>query len=114
MTKKLYYLKTCDTCKRILKDINTNAFIIREIKSEPITALELDMLYNYTKSYESLLNKRAQKLRLIDTAAFLDIDYRNLILQDYTFLKRPIFVDDDQIFIGNDKNTISALHKKYQ
>ncbi len=36
-------------------------------------------------------------------------DYRQYILDEYTFLKRPVFVVNDQIFVGNSKKTIEAL-----
>ena len=38
-------------------------------------------------------------------------DYRNYILEEYTFLKRPVFIIGDQIFIGNSKKNIEAVAK---
>jgi len=37
-----------------------------------------------------------------------EADYKKLILGEYTFLKRPIVMIDDQVFIGNAKKTIAA------
>jgi arsenate reductase-like glutaredoxin family protein len=34
-------------------------------------------------------------------------DYKNLLLEHYTFLKRPIVVFDDHIFIGNGTQTVA-------
>ena len=34
--KKVYFLKTCDTCRRILKEVNTTGFTEQEIKTNPI------------------------------------------------------------------------------
>jgi arsenate reductase len=36
-------------------------------------------------------------------------DYRNYILEEYTFLKRPVLVLDNKIFIGNGKNNVAAM-----
>jgi arsenate reductase len=35
-------------------------------------------------------------------------DYKNYILEHYTFLKRPVIIVDDQIFIGNAAKTVAA------
>ena len=36
-------------------------------------------------------------------------DYRNFILEEYTFLKRPVTIINDKIFIGSEKKTVEAL-----
>jgi arsenate reductase len=38
--------------------------------------------------------------------------YRQFILDEYTFLKRPVFIIDDEIFIGNNKKVIENLKAK--
>ena len=38
-------------------------------------------------------------------------DFKNLIIEDYTFLKRPVFIIGDKIFIGNSNKTIDSLKK---
>jgi len=35
-------------------------------------------------------------------------DYRKYILLEYTFLKRPVIIVDNEIFIGNSKKTVAA------
>ena len=39
-------------------------------------------------------------------------DYRQLILEEYTFLKRPVFLVENDIFIGNSKKEIDRLKEK--
>ncbi len=116
--KKIYYLKTCDTCKRILKQIkaaigekNFNSFTLQEIKSNPITAKQLDELYKMTQSYEAIFNKRAKKYRAMDlkNQNLSEKNYQQLLLEEYTFLKRPVIVIDNKIFIGNSKKNIEEL-----
>ena len=109
--KKIYYLKTCDTCKRILKSINTKGFLLQEIKSEPITVEQLEEMYGLTKSYEALFNRRSRKYAAmgLKNQELSEIDYKQLILDEYTFLKRPVIIVDGHIFVGNSKKNVAAL-----
>ncbi|MBI9039808.1 arsenate reductase family protein [Lutibacter sp.] len=107
--KKIYYLKTCDTCRRILKEMNTSEYILQEIKTEPITVKQLDELYALTKSYEVLFSKMAKKYKQMDLKSQIltENDYRQLILDEYTFLKRPVVINEKEVLIGNTKKRIS-------
>ncbi len=112
--KKVYFLQTCDTCKRILKEVNTEGFEKQEIKSESVTVSQLDALYKLTNSYEALFNKRAKLYREMNlkNQHLKEEDYRQYILNEYTFLKRPVFIAGDEIFVGNSKKTIKSLKEK--
>jgi len=112
--KKVYFLQTCDTCRRILKEVNLDGFVKQEIKSEPITVEQLEELFAFTNSYEALFNKRAKLYREMDlkNQDLKDIDYRQYILDEYTFLKRPVFVVDNEVFVGNSKKVVEALKTK--
>ena len=103
--KKIYYLKTCDTCSRILKTMDTSEYILQEIKTEPITVNQLDELYSLTKSYEVLFSKMAKKYKQMDlkSQTLTEKDYRQLILEEYTFLKRPVIVNKKEVYVGNSK-----------
>jgi arsenate reductase-like glutaredoxin family protein len=111
--KKIYYLKTCDTCRRILKEMDTSEYILQEIKTEPITVKQLDELYELTKSYEVLFSKMAKKYKQMDlkNQILTENDYRQLILDEYTFLKRPVIINENEILIGNTKKRISFSKK---
>jgi arsenate reductase len=110
--KKVYFLQTCDTCRRILKEVNLEGFEQQEIKSNPVTADQLDEMYSFTQSYEGLFNKRARKYKTMDKDGISQTDFRQLILDEYTFLKRPVFIMDDAIFVGNSKKVIEQLKEK--
>ena len=86
------------------------SFIKQDIKTQGITEAEVEELYNMTDSYEALFSKRAKlyKERNLKEAKLLDEDYLNLLLEHYTFLRRPIIVNNDEIFIGNSKKTVAA------
>lgn len=109
--KKVFYLKTCDTCKRILKEFDFTGFDLQDIKTNAITEDELNEMKNLAGSYEALFSKRAQsykKLGLKDVVLTED-DIKNYILSDYTFLKRPVVIDENNIFIGSEKKNLEAL-----
>lgn len=109
--KKIYHLSTCDTCKRILKELEVpEAFILQDIKTEAITNDQLEEMYNLSGSYESLFSKRARlyKERDLKNKDLEEADFKNLILEHYTFLKRPVIINNDEIFIGNSKKTVAS------
>jgi arsenate reductase-like glutaredoxin family protein len=108
----VFYLATCDTCKRILKQLQLPENIVyRELKSQPISEEELDRLFLFSKSYESLFNKRAklyQEYGLKEQKLF-ETDYKKYLLEHFTFLNRPVFLFQDKIFIGNSPKNIQSL-----
>ena len=112
--KKVYFLQTCDTCRRILKEINLEGFDKHEIKTNPITVSQLEEMYSFSNSYEALFNKRAKKYKAmgLKNEVITEDDYRQLILEEYTFLKRPVFLVENDIFIGNSKKEIDRLKEK--
>ncbi len=109
--KKIYFLKTCSTCQRILKSINLEGFDIQDIKTEPITIHQLEEMKALSGSYESLFSRRAIKYKemKLKVEPLSETDYKQLIVQEYTFLKRPVFILNDKIFIGNSKKVIENL-----
>ena len=103
--KKIYYLKTCDTCRKILKEMDISSYTLQEIKTEPITVKQLDEVFKLTNNYEVLFSKRAKKFTQMDLKSqnLTEKDYRQLILGEYTFLKRPVIIDGDEVYVGNTK-----------
>lgn len=110
--KKIYYLSTCDTCKKILKRLgNLDNFELQDIKKEPLTEKQLEELHSRTGSYEELFNKRAQlyKTRNLKEQNLQEIDFKTLLLEHYTFLKRPVVLIDEHIYVGNSKKVVEEL-----
>ena len=113
--KKVYHLSTCDTCKRILKEVNLPDDVEQQdIKTQPITSTQLEEMQSLSGNYESLFSKRAQLYRKRDlkNKDLKEEDFKNLILEHYTFLKRPVFMLDGKIFIGNSKKTVEAVKQQ--
>jgi len=109
--KKIFHLKTCNTCERIIKTLDLpNDFIFQDIKSEDITVKQLEQLKDLAGSYEALFSKRAKlyKEMGLKDQDLSEADYKHYILDHYTFLKRPVIVVNDHIFIGNSAKTIEA------
>ncbi len=115
--KKIYFLKTCNTCIRIIKELNPPSnFVFQDIKEHPITASQLEEMHQLTGSYEALFSKRAKLYKEMDLKNQLlkEADFKHYILNHYTFLKRPVIILDNQIFIGNSKKTIKAAKSQIE
>ena len=113
--KKAFYLSTCSTCKKIMDQINDlDSFILQDIKTKTITLNDVEEMRKRAGSYESLFSRRAMKFRAwgLHEKELTENDYKELILKEYTFLKRPVFIVGDDIFIGNSKKTVEALLSK--
>ncbi len=109
--KKIYYLSTCDTCARIIRRLGgMEEFEKQDIKTDRITAGQLDEMKKLAGSFESLFSRRAllYKERNLKEVNLEEEDYRRLILEEYTFLKRPVIIIGRKIFVGNDEKTVAA------
>ena len=93
--------------------LNLEGWQLREIKTEPITKEELDEMYKISCSYEALFSRKSSQIkeRGIDVKTLKENDFKNLLLDHYTFLKRPVFITDKEIFIGNDKANLEKLNQ---
>ena len=112
--KKVYFLKTCSTCKRIMSEFDLTDFEQREIKSKAVSEEELQEMYDLSNSYEALFSKKSTQIkeRNIDVKSLQEEDFKKLILEDYRFLKRPVFIINQEIFIGSDKKNIELLRER--
>jgi arsenate reductase len=103
--KKIYHLATCGTCQHIIDELGAKAkgFDKQDIKSEKITPKQLDEMQALAGSYEALFSRRALKYRELglNNQQLSEDQYKKYILEEYTFLKRPVIINEDKIFIGN-------------
>lgn len=112
--KKVYYLKTCSTCIRILRTLNLSSdYILQDIKTEEITVKQLEQMKGLAGTYEALFSKKAKlyKEMGLKNQHLEERDYKHYILEHYTFLKRPVIISGDAIFIGNSKQVIQAANQ---
>ena len=110
--RKIHHLSSCDTCQRIIKELNLKekGFEFQDIKTENISADDLDAAKEQVGSYEGLFSKRAMKFRSmgLNEMNLTESDFRKYILEEYTFLKRPFIWIGDKVFVGNAKKTVEA------
>ena len=103
--KKVYHLSTCSTSKAIIKEnkLDKKGFEMQDIKTEKITAAQLDEMKKMAGSYEALFSRRAMKYKSLGLKDMNlgEKDYRKYILEEYTFLKRPVIINEKEIFIGS-------------
>jgi arsenate reductase (glutaredoxin) len=113
--KKIYHLGNCTTCQAIIKEtkIDKAGFDMQDIKFEKITPAQIDAMKKMAGSYEALFSRRAMKYKEmgLKDKTLTEKDYRQLILDEYTFLKRPVVIINDKIFIGSEKKNVLELKK---
>lgn len=84
---------------------------MQDIKTEKMTAGQVDEMAQLAGSYEALFSRRAMKFKSmgLKDKPLSEDDYRQLIIDEYTFLKRPVFLLNGKIFIGNSAKTVEAV-----
>lgn len=115
--KKIYHLSSCNTCQRIISDLELKGDVeLQDIKQENIDEATLDMIKEKVGSYEALFSKRAMKYRSmgLNEMNLSEADYKKYMLEEYTFLKRPFIILEDEVFVGNSKKVVEAAKKAYQ
>lgn len=94
-----------------MKELDFSNFEKQDIKSETITIQQLDEMKNLAGNYESLFSRKAKKYKELGLKdkVLAENDFKQYILSDYTFLKRPVVIDGNEIFIGNEKKNLERL-----
>lgn len=109
---KIYYLASCDTCRKIIKNLPKPIEMeFQDIRQDPITPEQLEELYKLAGSYEALFSKKAQLYKSMDlkNKNLTESDYKKYLLEHYTFLSRPVFIIKDKVYIGNSQPNIHAV-----
>jgi arsenate reductase len=67
--------------------------VFRDIKQDPLTAEELEEMYQLSGSYEALFSKKAQlyKSMNLKDKSLTEEDYKKYILEHYTFFEPTCF-----------------------
>lgn len=94
-----------------MKETGTDGFELIDLKKTNINATDLDYAKSVIGSYEGLFNRRSLKFRAqgLHTQVLTEKDYRKLILEEYTFLKRPVYFIEKDVFAGNAKKTVEEI-----
>lgn len=102
---------------RIIKELDLpSIFVFQDIKEQPITVSQLEEMHQLAGSYEALFSKRAKlyKEMGLKNQSLKEVDFKHYILDHYTFLKRPVIILEDQIFIGNSQKTIKEAKSQIE
>jgi arsenate reductase len=111
---KIYYLASCDTCRKIIKSLPIdNNLTFHDIKQNPITLEELEEMQQLSGSYEALFSKKAQLYKSTDlkNKSLIEADFKKYIMEHYTFLSRPVFIINGKIYIGNSQQNMLQVMK---
>lgn len=108
--KKIYHLQSCSTCKRILSDLKPGKnVVLQDIKTVPLTEEQVDEMARMAGSYEAIFSKIALKYRAwgLHEKKLEEKDFRKYILEEYTFLRRPVILAGKKIFVGSSSKNIA-------
>jgi arsenate reductase len=111
---KIYYLASCDTCRKIIKSLpKDHNLAFHDIKQNPLTAAEFEIMRELAGSYEALFSKKAvlYKSMGLKDKALTEEDYKKYLLEHYTFLSRPVFIINNKIYIGNTQQNMLQVMK---
>ncbi|CAM4041617.1 arsenate reductase [Flavobacterium branchiophilum] len=109
---KIYYLASCDTCRKIIKMLPKDiSLTFHDIKQNPISEIELEQMYQLAGSYEALFSKKAVLYKTYDlkNKTLTEADFKKYLLEHYTFLSRPVFIINGKIYIGNSQKNINEV-----
>jgi arsenate reductase len=83
----------------------------QDIKSEKLTISQIEEMFILSGSYDSLFSRRAMKYKSMELKGknLSEVDYKKLILDEYTFLKRPVIIIEGKIFVGNSKKVVASV-----
>ncbi len=114
---KIFYLASCDTCRKIIKSLPKGIeLVFHDIKQDPILVNELEKMRELAGSYEALFSKKAQLYKSMDlkNKNLTEDDFKKYILEHYTFLSRPVFIINDKIYIGNTQQNMLQVFKAFE
>lgn len=112
--RKGFYLSSCSTCRRIRSEVSFPEDIEWiDLKIRSITVKELEEIRAKVTSYEALFSKRSLKFASVKELLIHEEAFKDHILKEYTFLKRPVIIYDDFVSVGSEKAVIESLKRKF-
>jgi arsenate reductase len=95
--ERFYWLPHCSTCQKAEQHLLKKGAVIKKhinVKEEKVSRQELEELCNALGGVDKLFSKRAMKYRGwgLHEKELSDEDMLNYMLEEYTFIKRPVLV----------------------
>ena len=84
--KKVYYLSTCNTCKKIMAEVGVDdSFETQDIKTEKITEAQIEEMEKLAGSYEALFSRKSRKYTALNLKekTLSESEYKKYILEEY-------------------------------
>jgi arsenate reductase-like glutaredoxin family protein len=94
-----------------MKEWNVDdSFELQNIKEDKMTGTQVDQMIEMAGSAAALFSKRSMKYRAmgLHERELTEAEMRQFIIDEYTFLSRPVLILDDAIFVGNSKKVVAA------
>lgn len=111
----VYTLKSCDTCRKAVKWLAAENIdvTVHDIRNDGI---ERKTIANAVSQlgWEKVLNRRSTSWRALDDAQKQDMTAEkaiDLIAENPTLMKRPLFIADKICMVGFDKATQAQLEQ---
>ncbi|GHA96109.1 arsenate reductase [Algimonas arctica] len=106
---KVFALKTCDTCRKAIKELRDAGldFDVTDVRADGLNADDITMIVEAI-GFEKALNRRSTTWRGLDDADKADltaVKAATLIETHPTLLKRPAITDGQTTTVGWDKAT---------
>jgi arsenate reductase len=110
----LYELPHCSTCQKAKAYLQTQDVefkSVRDIKTNPLSREEVEHLASLVGGPENLFSKRAIKYRERDLAnqQLSSADLIRLMVEEYTFIKRPVIVRGNKAISGFNTKQVDNL-----
>jgi len=104
---KVYSLKSCDTCRKAIKEMQAAGLDpkIIDVRADGVSPDEITSIVDAV-GFEKALNRRSTTWRGLDEALKADLDNakaESLISAHPTLLKRPAITDGSKTTVGWDK-----------
>lgn len=96
---KIYALKTCDTCRRAIKELSARqpGLTVIDLRAEPISRADLTRFHDALGT--ALVNRASTTWRGLDEAE-RQRDPVDLLAAHPTLMKRPLIETDGQLYLG--------------
>lgn len=94
-----------------MKEWNVDdSFELQNIKVDRMTGEQVDQMIEMAGSAAALFSKRSMKYRAmgLHERELSESEMRQFIIDEYTFLSRPVLILGDSIFVGNSKKVVAA------
>jgi arsenate reductase len=113
---KLYGLPHCSTCQKAvayLEDLDVEIENFHDVKENQLSKKEVQKLVKLVGGEDKLFSKRAMKYRSmgLNEMELSNEDLLNYMVEEYTFIRRPVLVFGDTGLAGFSKKKYDELFK---